>query len=156
MPLYEYHCPGCALTFEELEAMTTAPRSKACRRCGRRAPRVTSAFSIADGEPPPAKNEGSRAAVKPQDRPLCLRYPQMPLLCHMDQRSAERFVAHVQGRGAQYDDAAGAREELRKKRGAPSVPEPTPAKHEHAHGHSHKGKKGHAHSHRHGHHHAPH
>ena len=159
MPLYEYHCPGCALTFEALEPIE-APRSKACRRCGRRAPRVTSAFSIAHGGRPAAKGEGSKAAVKPQGPPLCLRYPQMPLLCHMDQKSAERFVAHVQGRGAQYDDAAGVREELRKKRGEPPVVEPAPTKHPHAHGHSHgharKGEKAHAHSHRHGHHHAPH
>jgi hypothetical protein len=73
----------------------------------------------------------------------------------MDQTSAERFVANVQGRGAQYEDAVGAREELRKKRGEPPAPEP-PAAHEHGHTHgrSHKGKKGHAHAHRHGHHHA--
>jgi putative FmdB family regulatory protein len=151
VPLYEYHCPGCALTFEALDPISAAPRSKTCLRCGRRAPRVTSAFSISHGERLPAKVEGSMASGKPHSPPLCLRYPQMPLLCHMDQKSAERFVAHVQGRGAQYDDAAGAREELRKKRG-----EPPPAKHDHAHGHSHKGKKAHAHSHRHGHHHAPH
>ena len=79
---------------------------------------------------------------------------------NMDQKSAERFVAHVQGRGAQYDDAVGTREELRKRRGEPSAAEAAPPKPEHAHGHghahSHKGKKPHAHSHRHGHHHAPH
>ncbi len=136
-----------------------APRSKACRRCGRRAPRVTSAFSIAHAGGPPLKGDGAPAAAKPkQGPPLCLRYPQMPLLCHMDQRSAERFVAHVQGRGAQYDDTVGAREELRKKRGEPPIAKAAPAVHEHghdhAHGHSHKGKKGHAHSQRHGHHHA--
>jgi putative FmdB family regulatory protein len=160
VPLYEYHCPGCALTFEALEPMSAAPRPRACRRCGRRAPRVTSAFSISHGERPPTRGEGSGAPVKPQGPPLCLRYPQMPLLCHMDQKSAERFVAHVQGRGAQYDDAAGAREELRKKRGEPPVAVAAPSEHEHAHGHSHghshKGKKGRAHSNRHGHHHAPH
>jgi putative FmdB family regulatory protein len=159
VPLYEYHCLSCELTFEALAPMSAGQRSKACQRCGRRAPRVTSAFSIAHGAAPPAKGEGTAAAVKPkQGPPLCLRYPQMPLLCHMDQKSAERFVAHVQGRGAQYDDAVGAREELRKKRGAPPAAEAAPAVGEHAHGHthghSHKGKKGHAHSHRHGHHHA--
>src|SRR5262245_18566044 len=134
--------------------MNTAPRSKACRRCGRRAPRVTSAFAISHEAEAPTKRDGSPAAIKAQGPPLCLRYPQMPLLCRMDRKSAERFVAHVQGRGAQYDDAAGAREELRKKRGEPPAPEPTPTKHDHAHGHahghSHKGQKGHAHSHRHG------
>jgi putative FmdB family regulatory protein len=157
MPLYEYHCPGCVLTFEALEPMNAAPRSKACRRCGRRAPRVTSAFAIAHGARPLTKSDGSPASVKPQGTPLCLRYPQMPLLCHMDQKSAERFVAHVQGRGAQYDDTTAAREELRQKRGEPPVPKPTPTKHEHthSHGHSHEGKKQHVHSHRHGHHHPP-
>lgn len=154
MPLYEYHCLGCALTFEALVPIHGAPRSKACVRCGRRAPRVTSAFSIARGSGAAAKGDETQPAVKPKPGPpLCLRYPQMPLLCHMDQPSAERFVEHVQGRGAQYDDAVGAREELRKRRGAPPVAE-APAAHEHAHGHSHKGKKGHAHAHRHGHHHA--
>jgi putative FmdB family regulatory protein len=152
VPLYEYHCLGCALTFEALVPIHGAQRSKACVRCGRRAPRVTSAFSIARGGDAPPKATTSR-----QGPPLCLRYPQMPLLCHMDQRSAERFVANVQGRGAQYDDAVGAREELRKKRGDPPVAEaPAPPEHApgHTHGHSHKGKKGHAHAHRHGHHHA--
>lgn len=160
MPLYEYHCPRCALTFEALEPMSAAARSRACRCCGRRAPRVTSAFSIAHGGRPTTKSDGSPKAVKAQGPPLCLRYPQMPLLCHMDQKSAERFVAHVQGRGAQYDDAVGTREELRKRRGEPPAAEAAPPKPEHAHGHghahSHRGKKPHAHSHRHGHHHAPH
>jgi hypothetical protein len=72
-----------------------------------------------------------------------MRYPEVPLLCHMDQKSAERFVAHVQGRGAQYDDHVGAREELRKTRGEPSPA--APAAVEHVHG----GKQAHAHSHRH-------
>jgi putative FmdB family regulatory protein len=157
VPLYEYHCPGCELTFEALAPMGASQRSKACRWCGRRALRVTSAFSIARGGGAPAKGGGTPAAVKPkQGPPLCLRYPQMPLLCHMDQPSAGRFVAHVQGRGAQYDDAVGAREEQRNKRGEPPPAQAAPAAHEqargHTHGHSHKGKKGHAH--RHGHHHA--
>ncbi len=159
MPLYEYHCLGCALTFEALVPIHGAQRSKACVRCGRRVPRVTSAFSIARGGSPAAHGDGAppKTATSKQGPPLCLRYPQMPLLCHMDQKSAERFVAHVQGRGAQYDDAVGVREELRKKRGEPPIAQ-APAAHEpahgHKHGHSHKGKKGHAHAHRHGHHHA--
>jgi putative FmdB family regulatory protein len=156
VPLYEYHCPSCELTFEALAPMRTAQRSKACRRCGRRAPRVTSAFSISHAGP--GGGEGTAAPIESKPAsPLCLRYPQMPLLCHMDQRSAERFVAHVQGRGAQYDDAVEAHEELRKKRGeAPPVVAKTAADehgHAHPHGRSHKGKKGHAHSHRHRHHH---
>ena len=154
MPLYEYHCLGCARTFEALVPMSAAPRSKTCRRCGRRAPRVTSAFSIAHGGPSVKRAEAPSAPKAKPEPPLCLRYPQMPLLCHMDQKSAQRFVAHVQGRGAQHDDSVGAREELRRKRGEPPLAEPAAAAHGHSHGHSHAGKKAHAHSHRHGHHHA--
>ena len=38
----------------------------------------------------------------------------------MDDRSAERFAAYKIGRGAEYDDKAAAREELRKQRGLPA------------------------------------
>jgi hypothetical protein len=76
-----------------------------------------------------------------------MRYPEVPLLCHMDEKSAQCFVAHVRGRGAQYDDQVGAREELRKTRGEP--PAPAAVEHVHSHDHSHGGKQAHAHSHRH-------
>jgi hypothetical protein len=81
-----------------------------------------------------------------------MRYPQIPLLCHMDQPSAQRFVARVQGRGAQYDDAVGARDELRKKRGERPPAPAEPATHDHTHHHHAHGTKK-PHSHRHGRHH---
>jgi hypothetical protein len=40
----------------------------------------------------------------------------------MDDRSAERFAAYKLGRGAEYDDKAAVREDLRKKRGLPAEP----------------------------------
>src|SRR5206468_6475872 len=96
-------------------------RPGTCPHCRRRAPRVSSTFSLAArGNWSDRKPQGGSAAVKPApERPLCLRYPAVPLLCHMDHKSAERFVAQVQGRGAQYDEGIAAREELRKKRGEP-------------------------------------
>ena len=151
MPLYEYHCLGCRLTFEALEPLRGARRPGTCPRCLRRAPRISSAFSVAAHEAQPeGKPHADSAAVKAKpERPLCLRYPQVPLLCHMDRKSAERFVAHVQGGGARYDDGVAAREELRRKRGDPPPAEPAPSGHVHSHEHSHGGNKTHAHAHRH-------
>src|SRR5712691_4038115 len=98
MPLYEYHCLGCTLTFESLVPLNAARRSGTCPRCGRRSPRVTSAFAIAaHGRQAEKAREVSAAPTAKAERPLCMRYPEVPLLCHMDQKSAERFVAHVQG-----------------------------------------------------------
>ena len=158
MPLYEYHCLGCTLTFESLAALSAARRSGTCPRCGGRSPRVTSAFAIAAGGGRSEKpaDRGAAPTSKPE-RPLCMRYPQVPLLCHMDDPSAKRFVAHVRGQGAQYDDTVAAREELRSKRGEPPPAKPAATAHEHPHGHagrhshehSHGEKKAHAHSHRH-------
>src|SRR5436309_1317480 len=139
MPLYEYHCPSCRLTFEALEPLRGARRPGTCPRCRRRAPRVSSTFSLAaHGAPPEGKTKAAPTAVKAAPgRPLCLRYPQVPLLCHMDRKSAERFVAHVQGRGAQYDEGVAAREEVRRKRGVPPPAEVTPTASAHSHQHSH-------------------
>ena len=49
MPLYEYHCVRCDLTFEELSLMSESHKKKACPECGKRAPRIVSAFAIASG-----------------------------------------------------------------------------------------------------------
>jgi putative FmdB family regulatory protein len=152
MPLYEYHCPSCRLTFEALEPLRGARRPGTCPRCRRRAPRVSSAFSMSarGGGSEGKSHAGSAAAAQAKpEQPFCLRYPQVPLLCHMDSKSAERFVAQVQGRGAQYDDTVAAREELRKKRGDPQPADRAPSGHAHPHEHSHGGKKTHAHAHPH-------
>ncbi len=151
MPLYEYHCPSCRLTFEALEPLRGARRPGTCPRCRHRAPRVSSAFSIAarggrsDGRP----HVASAAVPAKPERPLCLQYPQVPLLCHMDSKSAERFVAHVRGRGAQFDDGVAAKEELRRKRGEPPPAEAAPSGPAHSHQHSHGKRRSHAHGHSH-------
>jgi putative FmdB family regulatory protein len=132
MPLYEWECLACEITFEDLASVSEGQVGRACPSCGRMCPRVVSTFAIASGagpEPQPAANSANSA----QKAPICLRYPHIPLLCHMDQPTAERAVAYAHGRGAEYDDKKGAREELRKKRGLPPPPPPAAPAHAHSH-----------------------
>jgi putative FmdB family regulatory protein len=156
MPLYEYHCPSCDLTFEVLTLLSEAAKKKPCPECGRRAPRIVSAFAIASGGNGHHDGETTIAVQQPQDpRPLCMRYPQVPLSCHMDEPSLRRFVAHSQGRGNEYDDKTAKQAETRKQRG---IPEPVVAPPAHGHDHSHDRNprrhavtQGHGQAHGHGH-----
>jgi putative FmdB family regulatory protein len=135
MPLYEYHCPPCAYTFEILASLSEATKKKPCPVCGKRAPRIASAFAIASGGN--GHDEVLAGSPTPRDpRPLCMQYPQVPLSCHMDEPSLRRFVAHSQGRGNEHDDKQAQQTEIRKQRG---MPEPTvaPPAHGHSHGHDH-------------------
>ncbi|HXG21760.1 MAG TPA: FmdB family zinc ribbon protein [Methylomirabilota bacterium] len=131
MPIYEYYCLSCDLTFELLTSLSESTKKKPCPECGRKAPRTVSAFAIASGGN--GHQEPQQAANHPQDpRPLCMKYPQVPLSCHMDEPSLKRFVAHMRGRGAEYDDKQAAAAELRKQRG---IPEPVVAPPAHGHDH---------------------
>jgi putative FmdB family regulatory protein len=137
MPIYECHCLGCDLTFEVLAPLSQAGRRHPCPRCNRPAPRIASAFAIASGGGSRESQAETATAKKPgapEQPPLCLRYPHVPLLCHMDQKAAKRWLAHYDGRGAEYDDRQAAREDLRKKRGLPPEPPPAPPTHSHEHG----------------------
>lgn len=158
MPLYECHCMGCDLTFEVLAPLREARHKKPCPSCGRPSPRVTSPFAIARAEGLRASAEAPAPAKTANERPACLQYPQLPLLCHMDEKSAKRAVAYAQKRGAEYDDKLATRDYLSKTRGDPPKPEePKPA-----HGHTHdfkrhgrtKANAEHSHDHDHGHPHA--
>jgi putative FmdB family regulatory protein len=141
MPLYEYYCLRCDFTFEVLASLNEASKKKSCPECGKRAPRIASAFAIASGGH--EQHEGEKAiamqqprGLRPHDpRPVCMRYPQVPLSCHMDEPSVRRFAAHAQGRGNEYDDKMAQRAEVRKQRG---IPEPVvaPPAHGHDHGHN--------------------
>lgn len=131
MPLYECHCAGCDLTFEVLAPLSASGmKSRPCPGCGRPSRRVISAVSFAIGG-------GARAhpADEPSDpsRPdiTKLRVPPYARICGIDDRSAARFAAYKLGRGAEYDDKLAAREDLRKRRGAP--PEPSPPAPAHGH-----------------------
>lgn len=162
MPLYEYHCPTCDLTFEMLTALSDASKKKSCPECGRRAPRVVSAFAIASSGNGHHAAETTSAVTQPLDpRPACMRYPQVPLSCHMDEPSLRRFVAHAQGRGNEHDDTLAKQAETRKQRGIPDPPVAKPAHgHDHSHnlrrhavtpGQDHSHKNGQAHEHGQGH-----
>ncbi|SRR5579875_2095816 len=131
MPLYEWECLACDIRFEELAALSDGQLERACPNCGRMSPRVISTFAIASGASP--QTAVTAKSPKAPQAPICLRYPHIPLLCHMDKPTAERAVAYAQGRGAEYDDRKGQAEELRKKRGLPPPPPPAPAPHAHFH-----------------------
>jgi len=154
MPLYEYHCPSCDLTFEVLTSLSEASKKKPCPECGRRAPRIVSAFAIASGGDNHREGEAAIVAQQPRDpRPPCMKYPQIPLSCHMDEPSLRRFVAHATGRGNEYDDKAAKQAETRQQRGIPE-PAVAPAAHGHDHGRNlrrHAVTQGHEHGHDHGH-----
>ncbi len=138
MPLYEYYCMTCDFTFEELSSLSESAKKKPCPDCGRRAPRTVSAFAIASGASGHLAAEATPAQQKPQDsRPLCMRYSGVPLSCHMDEPSLNRFIAHRQGRGAEYDDKTAKAAEIRKQRGI-SDPVYAQPSHSHDHGHSHE------------------
>jgi len=132
MPIYEWECLACDLTFEDLAPVSEGRLERACPSCGRMSPRVVSAFAIASGVPAQPQPNAAPAGGSAKS-PICLRYPHIPLLCHMDQPTAERAVAYAHGRGAEYDDKKGTREELRKKRGLPPPPPPAPPAHAHSH-----------------------
>ncbi|MGE0823472.1 MAG: FmdB family zinc ribbon protein [Candidatus Binatia bacterium] len=139
MPLYEYYCMTCDFTFEELSSLSESSKKKPCPECGKKAPRTVSAFAIASGGNGYHEGETVQTQQAPRDpRPLCMRYSGVPLSCHMDEPSLNRFIAHRQGRGAEYDDKTAKAAEIRKQRG---IPEPVYAKpshgHDHDHGHSH-------------------
>lgn len=143
MPLYEYHCVRCDLTFEELSLMRASHKKKACPACGKRAPRIVSAFAIASGAADiHAGQEPTPTPHNQNQRPMCMRYPQVPLSCHMDEYSVKRFAAHSVGRGNEFDDKMATATETRKQRGIPE-PQYAPPSHGHDHGNAHD----HAHPH---------
>jgi putative FmdB family regulatory protein len=133
MPLYEWECLACDIRFEELAPVSEGQLERACPGCGRMSPRVVSTFAIASGASPQPQTSAPAKPSKAPEAPICLRYPHIPLLCHMDKPTAERAVAYAQGRGAEYDDRKGQAEETRKKRGLPPPPPPAPAPHAHYH-----------------------
>ena len=101
MPLYEWECLACEITFEDLAPVSEGRLERACPSCGRMSPRVVSTFRDRVGRRAPQPAAGPPPRVRaPPSAPICLRYPHIPLLCHMDQPTAERAVAYAHGRGA--------------------------------------------------------
>ncbi len=131
MPIYEWRCRPCALTFEGLAAASAAALTRACPECGRRAKRIMSAARFAaKGEARAAGAETPRA-----DDVTKLQPPPWARMCWMDDRSAARLAAHKLGRGAEYDDTMAARAERRESEGLPPE-QPAASAHGHNHGHA--------------------
>src|SRR5690348_18468130 len=148
MPLYEWECLACDIRFEDLASVSEGRLERECPNCGRMSPRVVSTFAIASGASPQPQTTAQTAKSASDEPPICLRYPHIPLLCHMDKPTAERAVAHAQGRGAEYDDRKGQAEETRKKRGLPPPAPPKPPAHAHFHNpRRHRGAGAQAHGH---------
>ena len=164
MPIYECRCIRCEMTFEVLARAGHANRRHPCPECGRPSRRIASTFAIvagaSNGRDAKSGTAAANAAVakRRSGPPLCLQNPHIPLLCHMDQKSGERFVEHFNGRGDEYDDKMATREYVRKKRGLPPPAAPPPSGHLHvardspiagagAHADSHDDGDSHSHNH---------
>jgi hypothetical protein len=86
-------------------------------------------------EATPSAPAPTSAAVEPQ---LCQRYPHIPLLCHMEPKAAERWIARAEGREDQYLEREARRQEAALRDGVPPTPAPAAnpihhAGHIHAH-----------------------
>jgi putative FmdB family regulatory protein len=119
MPLYEYACPACATVFTRLRPVTAAGEGAACPRCGAAACRILTPFAVHRA------GDTSRVApapAAPATSPLCRRYPHVPLLCHMEPRAAERWIAKAEGREEQYLEREARRQEIAARAGLPPEP----------------------------------
>jgi putative FmdB family regulatory protein len=144
MPLYEYACPRCQTAFTRLRPLAAAAEPAPCPACGAPATRTIAPFAVltrapAAGPPSPARGRGARGEGQPEDRrtvpgpPLCQRYPHIPLLCHMEPKAAERWIAKAEGREEQYLEQEARRQEEAARRGLPPEQPHTPPGHGHLH-----------------------
>jgi len=115
MPLYEWHCARCGLTFERLAGIDKRRSRRRCPTCGASAERAISNFAIAAGEA-----SGDRE-IESVTRPLAPPLPPSARFCWMNDQAAERFAAYRMGRGAEYDDRQALARELRDQRGYPAA-----------------------------------
>ncbi|MBF6569830.1 MAG: zinc ribbon domain-containing protein [Candidatus Binataceae bacterium] len=116
MPLYEWLCPGCDLTFEGLADLGERNRKRRCPACARLAPRVISQFAIAN------RNVSGEREIDSLTRPLAPPVPPAARFCWMNDKAADRFAAYHLGRGHEYDDRHARAAELRKQRGEIAKP----------------------------------
>lgn len=135
MPLYECECVRCDLTFEVLAPVSeSGAKSFPCPECGRKARRMLSAVIFGRGGNAPVESAVERRPVD-SSRPdvTKLRVPPPAQLCWMDGPSSARYAAHLNGRGAEYDDTVATRADRRKQVGET---EKQPAAQHHGHSHS--------------------
>ncbi|MGE3596304.1 MAG: FmdB family zinc ribbon protein [Dehalococcoidia bacterium] len=134
MPLYEYACATCAAVFSRLRPFADAGESAPCPHCDALAARTLTSFAVLQ------RAETPQPATPPptSQRPLCQRYPHIPLVCHMEPDAAERWVAKAEGREEQYLEREARRQEAAARVGV--APSPAPAlEHRHHFGHVHPG-----------------
>jgi putative FmdB family regulatory protein len=130
MPIYEWRCAACEITFEALEPAARATVRKRCPHCGRAARRTVSTFAISAGNS--AVNSARRAAADLDVTKL--KVPPFARLCGMDDHSAARFAAYKLGRGTEFDDKTQSRAEI-EQREARSDPPSKPARKANRHHH---------------------
>ena len=131
MPLYEYFCDACKISFEALVPLSASKQTvETCPGCGEPSRRILSAVNFATEPrtpnlPPMRVREGKPDVTG-------LRPPPAARLCWMDDHSAARWAAYNAGRGAEYDDTLAARKELALQRGESDTPEPVQPAHSHS------------------------
>jgi putative FmdB family regulatory protein len=123
MPIYEWNCVACDLSFEALASVAEANVPRECPECGEPAGRIISACIIGAGGTSNAGTMESTAHAageahhhSHQHRRLS-PIPEAARPCWMDDKSAERFAAYKMGRGHEYDDKQAVIAERRKQRG---------------------------------------
>jgi putative FmdB family regulatory protein len=130
MPLYEYHCAGCRVSFEALVPLNASKlEAHACPRCGGSSRRILSPVNFASAARtqrlPQSQVRGGKSDV------TSLTLPPAARLCWMDDQSASRFAAYKAGRGAEYDDTVASRKEAALQHGENDNTRPSPASHSH-------------------------
>ncbi|HEY6421440.1 MAG TPA: zinc ribbon domain-containing protein [Candidatus Binataceae bacterium] len=130
MPIYEWRCAACEITFEALEPAVRANSRKRCPQCGRAARRAVSTFAISSGNGAVIAARRAAAGLDITN----LKVPPFARLCGMDDHSASRFAAYKLGRGAEFDDKIQARAEQREARGEPPPKPPRNRGGHHRHG----------------------
>lgn len=130
MPLYEYFCDSCMMSFEAL-VPSGAPLHNvhACRNCGERSRRILSTVNFAT-ERRTSDLATGHVHAKPDVTRLTL--PPAARLCWMDNESAARLAAYKAGRGSEYDDTVAARKELAFQRSESEPSKPALSMHSHS------------------------
>jgi putative FmdB family regulatory protein len=131
MPLYEYFCDTCRMSFEALAALSASEQGfRVCPNCGGHSRRILSAVNFATERRTPSPSESRGRYGKPDVTSLML--PPAARLCWMDDQSAARLAAYKAGRGAEYDDTVAARKEQASERGDSEGAKPAPPAHSHS------------------------
>jgi putative FmdB family regulatory protein len=131
MPLYEYFCDRCRMSFEALVPSRGLHQEvHACTSCGERSRRILSAVNFSTEQPRPELSASCARDGRPHVTNLML--PPAARLCWMDNESAARLAAYKAGRGAEYDDTVAARKDLALRHGEGQGSKPAHQPHSHS------------------------